>query len=332
MKKPEIDLTISQVAEKLETPALSNKVGNFLLEESGDDQIITVIKIVADEEDFTEDFAKSICLGLYFLGNKQGVVDDVQIQLQTWSDAKGGDIETTEIYNHGQSLAEASEKLALACMPLLEQYPGLYTQAEITLATLFEAAKMVAAEATATDIQQPKRTLKMKLKTPASKRILFLSIDGSIDTLRSRISGFASDPVGATAINRYIQQINSQVVIVCAEHVYAKFDRGDGTLFERRNIVGAELHQDHSAFIGGKTYQEGINSWIQRNGLEEGTEHLVICPETVNIAGVIAIKTDRDGLSSEHLIYLDYLRGETRLDEAKRAWECQKSPQPFPGE
>lgn len=150
MKKPEINLTISQVADKLETPEFCNKVGNFLIEESGEDQIITVIKIVADEDDFTENVSKSICLGLYFLGNKQGIVDDVQIQLQVWSDAKGGDIETADIYSHGQSLAEASDKLALACKPLLEQCPDLYARAELTLGTLFEVAQMVASEVTPT--------------------------------------------------------------------------------------------------------------------------------------------------------------------------------------
>lgn len=143
MKKPEINLTIGQLADKLETQDFYNKVGNFLLEESGDDQIITVIKIVADEDDFTGEFAKSICLGLYFLGNKEGAVDDVQIQLQSWSDAKGSDIDVTEIYNHGQSLADASAKLALACKPLLVQCQNLFEQAELTLMQLYDVAQSV---------------------------------------------------------------------------------------------------------------------------------------------------------------------------------------------
>lgn len=173
----------------------------------------------------------------------------------------------------------------------------------------------------------------MTIKATASKRILFLNIEGVAESLRAKIAGLQADPVAVAAINKYIAQPNTQVVIGCAEHIYSTYEGGMAARFEDLGLIGVHLHPDFRAFISGKPFQEGITAWIHRNGLEDGTEYLSICPEVVEIEGVIAIKTNyKEGLSCADLAYLEYLQGNIRMYDAKGIWSELKIGQSFPGE
>jgi hypothetical protein len=147
--------------------------------------------------------------------------------------------------------------------------------------------------------------------------IIFLDIDGPVQSMRSALSGMKHDPVAVKAINELFQTPGVRVVLSSSVRIYCKEPVNAAIVLERKySLKGIVFHDawatgyvmnGDEGKMNGRTKE--IQQWMDVNGHEPGETYYAIDDEPVDVPGVTHIVADYNGLPVEAIALIKFLSG-----------------------
>jgi hypothetical protein len=155
--------------------------------------------------------------------------------------------------------------------------------------------------------------------------IVFLDIDGPVQSCRSGLAGFNYDPVAAILLNEFFAQPNVKVVI--SSTVRALHDNAEDMRDHLYSKYGLIIKEFHPAWKTGVNYGAGdgnrereIREWLLKH-FDTNEQYVAIDDDAISIAGMTQIKADYNGIPYIELLRLRSLYDVDAIDEL-RSWEA----------
>jgi hypothetical protein len=157
--------------------------------------------------------------------------------------------------------------------------------------------------------------------------IVFLDIDGPIQSMRSGLASLKYDPVAVAVVNNLLQVPGVRLVLASTVRSACKDPVHAAELLERKyGLRGMTFHHVwrtgytqncDEGQSNGRTKE--IQAWMDEYGYEEGEVYFAIDDEPVEVNGIHHIKANYDGLPVEAIVFIQHLSG-IYNDETLDAW------------
>lgn len=141
-----------------------------------------------------------------------------------------------------------------------------------------------------------------------TRKVVFLDMDGPMQSLRSAMSGFPFDPVGVHAVNEFIQSPGVEVVICSTVRKLCDSVKGAHVRLGKYGLRGITFHERWRTGGSLPERTDEVAAWMELYR-EPDVDYYAIDDELIDVDGVVHIKADQNGIPHRCMLYMKCVAG-----------------------